>query len=102
MPGWVSAWSLGSFALDRLSAGTYEIRVVAPGAQRVEIMADFTDWSVRPLAPGGADTWSLALPISPGIHQINLRIDGGRWQVPPGLQVADDGFSGKVGVLVVN
>ena len=71
------------------------------GVETVEIMGDFTGWAPVPLIRRGRDHWELLLPMSPGIHQINLRIDGGQWIAPPGMPTLRDGFNGEVGVLVV-
>jgi hypothetical protein len=71
------------------------------GVETVEIMGDFTDWAPVPLTRRGRDHWELLIPMSPGVHQINLRIDGGKWIAPPGIPSAKDGFNGHVGVLVI-
>ena len=71
------------------------------GVEKVEIMGDFTDWTPVPLTRRGRDHWELLLPMSPGVHQINLRIDGGKWIAPPGIPSTSDGFNGEVGVLVI-
>ncbi|MGI8618545.1 MAG: glycogen-binding domain-containing protein [Gemmatimonadaceae bacterium] len=71
-------------------------------AQRVEIMGDFTDWSpvrMNPTqSPGG---WTISLPVSSGVHQVNVRLDGGAWVVPEGLTTVRDEFGGSVGILLV-
>jgi len=41
------------------------------------------------------------MPIARGTHQINLRVNGGRWIVPPGLTPITDEFGGAVGLLIV-
>jgi hypothetical protein len=41
------------------------------------------------------------LPLKPGKYQMNLRIDGGNWLVPPGLLSMSDEFGGTVGLLVI-
>jgi hypothetical protein len=71
------------------------------GVETVEIMGDFTDWAAIPLVRRGRDLWELLIPMSPGMHQINLRIDGGTWIAPPGVPAIKDGFNGEVGVLVI-
>lgn len=71
------------------------------GVEKVEIMGDFTDWAPVPLTRRGRDHWELLIPMSPGVHQINLRIDGGKWIAPPGIPSIKDGFNGHVGVLVI-
>ena len=88
------------FALRDVSGDTREIRIKAPAAS-VEIIGDFTDWNAVSLRPEGNDWWSLRLPIKRGIHEMNVRVDGGKWVVPQGLQKKSDEFGGSVGVLVV-
>lgn len=92
----VSAFELrpAGEALQRLTA-----RI--GGVETVEIMGDFTDWAAIPLVRRGRDLWELLIPMSPGMHQINLRIDGGIWIAPPGVPTLKDGFNGEVGVLVI-
>lgn len=43
----------------------------------------------------------LRMRISAGVHEVNLRVDGGPWIVPAGLVRMDDGLGGSVGVFVV-
>lgn len=71
------------------------------GVESVEIMGDFTDWAPVQLVRRGRDQWELLIPMSPGVHQINMRIDGGKWIAPPGVPAIKDDFSGEVGVLVI-
>jgi hypothetical protein len=89
----------------------FELRPAGPDLQRltariggvetVEIMGDFTDWQPMPLIRRGRDLWELLIPMKTGVHQINLRIDGGVWIAPPGVPTIKDGFNGEVGVLVI-
>ncbi|MGH7460731.1 MAG: glycogen-binding domain-containing protein, partial [Longimicrobiales bacterium] len=79
--------------------GFTTLRIRAPGAAGVEIMGDFTDWQPLSLKPGG--WWTATLRIKPGTHQMNARINGGDWFVPPGLSVLKDEFGGSVGILIV-
>ncbi|HEY8175329.1 MAG TPA: glycogen-binding domain-containing protein [Gemmatimonadaceae bacterium] len=90
-------------AFEIRPAGTSLQRLTARigGVETVEIMGDFTDWAAIPLIRRGRDLWELLVPLNPGVHQINLRIDGGQWIAPPGVPTLKDGFNGEVGVLVV-
>ena len=90
-------------AFELRPAGTALQRITARigGVETVEIMGDFTDWAPIPLVRRGRDLWELLVPMSSGVHQINLRIDGGDWIAPPGVPAIRDGFNGEVGVLVV-
>jgi hypothetical protein len=89
------------FAAERAADGRTTLVVHAPGARSVEVMADFTGWRILALERDADGAWRLALEVARGVHQVNLRIDGGEWLPPPGLGVGDDGFGGKVGLLVL-
>jgi hypothetical protein len=84
-----------------LQDGVREIRLYAPNAENVELMADFTRWETVKLGNAGGGWWSGSFRIPPGIHELNVRLDGGRWIVPRGLDSKADEFGGSVGVLIV-
>ena len=77
------------------------LRVYAPGATSVELMGDFTDWQPATLRQAGAGTWEILLPLTPGVHRVNVRVDGGPWIVPAGARPEQSDFGGVVGVVVV-
>jgi hypothetical protein len=83
------------------SAGTWTVRVRAPGAKSVELSGDFTSWEPVTLTASGDGWWTARLPIPPGTHQVSVRRDGGRWLVPPGLIGIRDEFGGEAGILVI-
>ena len=97
----------GRQAVDRFQIatnddGTRVLRLRVSGAHRVELMADFTDWTAMPLAPGGGgDEWCLVAVIGPGVHRVNVRVDDGAWAVPEGLTAVNDDFGGSAGIFVV-
>jgi hypothetical protein len=82
-------------------AGGWLVRVRAPGAARVELMGRFTDWEPTTLVPVADGWWETTAPIPAGVHRLNVRLDGGSWQVPAGLTAVADEFNGVVGILVV-
>lgn len=90
-------------AFEIRPAGTALQRITARigGVETVEIMGDFSDWTPIQLQRRGRDQWELLVPMSAGIHHINMRIDGGVWITPPGVPSIRDGFNGEVGVLLV-
>lgn len=90
-----------AFALREAGANTQRITARIGGVETVEIMGDFTDWQPLPLVRRGRDLWELLVPLGAGVHQINMRIDGGQWIAPPGMPTLRDGFNGEVGVLVI-
>ncbi|GJG87152.1 hypothetical protein tb265_23330 [Gemmatimonadetes bacterium T265] len=82
--------------------GMRVVRIRVSGAARVELMADFTDWTPVPLARGADGTeWRVALVIGPGVHRVNVRVNDGGWEVPEGLTPVRDDFGGTVGIFVV-
>jgi 1,4-alpha-glucan branching enzyme len=78
------------------------IRIRSRGAETVELMGDFTDWAPVKLDTDGSGWWSVTLPVTPGLHEMNMRIDGGRWVVPAGMARKSDEFGGTVGVFLIS
>jgi len=81
--------------------GRTVVRVRCDHASRVELTGDFTDWAPIPLTAAGGGWWGSELPIAPGLHQVQVRIDGGAWLAPPGLPTTQGDFAGTAGVLLV-
>jgi hypothetical protein len=77
------------------------IYVHAPAARTVELMADFTDWQPLAMRRASNDEWQVVMPIAPGAHRVNIRVDGGDWSAPPGAGTVQDEFNGVVGLVVV-
>jgi hypothetical protein len=91
-----------AFRLRRLDPELVEFTLEAAGAEQVEIMADFTDWSAVPMErdrPGGI--WRVRLPATPGLHRMNVRYDGGAWRAPPVTRVVRDEFGEESGELLI-
>jgi hypothetical protein len=75
----------------KVEDSTYLITVRAPGATRVEVAGDFTEWTPRFLSrEADGDSYTIAVQLSPGAHKFNLRVDGGEWGIPPGVPVLRD------------
>lgn len=89
------------FEVRSLATGTQKITVRVGGVETVEVMGDFSDWTPLVLMRRGRDMWDITLPVTAGVHEINLRLDGGPWLAPPGLPTRRDSFNGDVGLLVV-
>ena len=82
-----------------LAAGR-EIVIRAADARAVELAGDFTDWKPVALQPWGEDGWRALLPISPGLHRLAIRIDGGAWRAPSGTRPIASEFGGEVAEVV--
>jgi hypothetical protein len=89
------------FVVETAANGQRTIRLTAPTATQVEIMGDVTSWKPVALARGATGVWSLKLAIARGTHQLNVRVNGGPWLVPPGLMPLADEFGGAAGLLVI-
>ena len=87
------------FKLQHLGEDWYVVHVRA-AAGGVEVMGDFSAWEPLALRRVNGARWALAVRMEPGVHQIQVRVDGGAWSPPAGLPTASDGFNGDVGVFV--
>lgn len=96
-----STRALRDFQWTRLRGDVHRIRVHAGAARSVDLVADFTHWRPLPLRSDGRGWWSVELPLPRGTHEVNVRIEGGDWLVPPGTIARTDEFGGVVGVIVV-
>jgi hypothetical protein len=90
-----------AFGIERVAGETRRVRVLAPRASRVEIAGDFTQWDALAMTPQAGGWWTVTLPISSGKHEVNVRVDGGAWRVPPGLVIVEDEFGGSSGMVLV-
>jgi 1,4-alpha-glucan branching enzyme len=77
------------------------LKVLAPLARNVELAADFTGWDPLQMMAAGDGWWVVTRSLPPGKYQVNLRMNGGKWVVPPGLLAMLDEFGGSVGLLIV-
>lgn len=78
-----------------------EIRVWAPGATLVELVADFVDWIPVPLIRQPNGEWRGFYRVPPGLHRLNLRLDRVELDVPMNWPAEKDDFLGAVGVVIV-
>ena len=85
----------------RAPAGRLAIFLRCQDAKRVELASDFTDWLPTALEPAGGGWWELIVPVEPGLHRVRARLDGGAWEVPPGLPRSADEAEAPAGVLLV-
>jgi hypothetical protein len=92
--------SASEFAI-RGAGASRTISVRANGARVVELMADFTDWQPISLARVGGNRFEITMPVAPGVHRVDVRIDGGAWVAPPGTSVVRDEFGGEAGITMV-
>ena len=77
------------------------MHVVAPGATRVSLRADATNWRPVDLVQRADGRWELPQEVASGTHRVMIRIDDGEWITPANLPGVDDEFGSRVGLLVV-
>ena len=92
------AGASGSSAVDTLRV---VLLIDAPRAESVELMGDATSWSVTPMRRTTSGRWRAELKLSPGMHRVIVRADGGKWTAPPGLPVGNDDYGEPVGLIQI-
>ena len=93
--------SIAAFTVEHGTGEEVTLRVRAPEASRVQVAGDFTNWEVVPFTRAADGWWVVILPIPSGTHQLNVRLDGSAWLVPPGLTTITD-ESGSTGLMVIS
>lgn len=99
-PMLVAPSRLAAFRARRESREVVEFTLMAPEAQRVELMGDFTDWAPVTMKKEG-DLWKVRLPATPGLHRLNVRYDGGAWRAPPVARIFKDEFGQESGEVMI-
>lgn len=70
-------------------------------ASSVELMGDLSDWRPVSLASYGRNVWRYPVRLTPGIHHLMVRVNGGEWEPAPGLPVHVDELDQRVGILLI-
>jgi hypothetical protein len=85
----------------RTGDGRARITIAAPAsAQRVELAGSLTGW--EPVAlERGLNGWEITLSAPPGIHRVQVRVNGGEWRVPANLTASRDEFGKRSGLIVL-
>lgn len=78
--------------------------LVAPEAQNVNLVGDFSEWDPHRLAmkdATGEGDWQITIRLKKGqVHTYNFLMNGRQWIADPNsLRQVDDGFGGKSSVL---
>jgi hypothetical protein len=83
------------------STNIREVKVWAPGARVVELMADFVDWLPVPLVRQPNGEWRGYYHIAAGLHRLNIRLDGVDIDAPVNWPIVKDEFLGSVALVLV-
>jgi hypothetical protein len=79
--------------------GLVRVRVrLARGVAEAAIAGEWNAWNPQPLRREGRE-WVLDLRLAPGMYRYAIVADG-VWTLPDGVVAMEDGFGGKVGVLL--
>jgi hypothetical protein len=100
-PELATGGTLLTIATADVTKQTRVLRIRTAGATRVEVMGDFTDWLPITLLRSPTGVWETTVALPPGLHRLNVRMDGGEWIVPTNVARVTDEFNGVVGVIVV-
>jgi len=87
-------------AVTRINAERVDVEITVPSATSVEVMADFTGWQPVLLEHAG-DVWRTGRAITPGLHRVSIRVNGGAWTVPSNLPRADASAETSFGLVTV-
>ena len=74
--------------IDRHATGgaTVTVRVDAPVGASVEFAGSFNDWASLPMTRIG-NAFELTVELPRGTHRLAVRVNGGEWKAPTGLQM---------------
>lgn len=90
---------------DSLASRTIKFVLVAPQAARVSLVGDFNDWdtAATPMKTQGRDgTWTVFVPLQPGLHTYSFVVDGAHFVADPTAPMApDDGYGHRSSVVLV-
>jgi len=81
--------------------GCVEFRFYRPGANRVDLAGDFTDWQPRAtMTPDGDGWWVAVMPLPPGEYRFRYVADG-RWFTDFAANGVEQTPMGWNGIVVV-
>jgi anti-sigma factor RsiW len=86
-------------------AKTVTLSFYAPAAKTVSLAGDFNKWSVDKgqMKRRSDGTWTLEIPLSPGVYHYMFVLDGSDWVTDPRAEsYRDDGFGNKNAILRIN
>lgn len=89
-----------AFVVAPTAPGRVRITIRASARHGVEFASDCTGWQPVPMTRT-ADGWVVELAARPGVHQADIRVDGGSWIAPPGLPPSSDDFAGEAGTFII-
>ena len=90
---------------ESVSPRAIKFVLVAPKAAHVSLVGDFNGWdaSRNPMTAQGTDgTWTVFVPLQPGLHTYSFVVDGTNFVADPAAPIApDDGYGHKSSLVLV-
>ena len=89
---------------DSITPRTIKFALIAPQASHVSLVGDFNGWnaSANPMIAHGAGTWTVFVPLNPGMHTYSFVVDGSHFVADPAAPIApDDGYGHRSSVVLV-
>ena len=84
-------------------AAMVRLTFVAPDARNVAVAGDFNKWKTDShIMTRENGTWTISLPLKPGMYNYMFIVDGSRWVTDPRAEsYRDDGFGYQNAVMKV-
>jgi hypothetical protein len=94
--------AVNTAAVTRDNAGLVHITFALPSRTRLaRFNSDLTAWRPVPMTRREDGRWQAVVDAKAGVYRVDISVDDGPWEAPPGLPAADDGFGHQVSLLVV-
>jgi hypothetical protein len=94
------ASAISGWDIVKLGPGLYAFRVRARAVERVALRGDITGWEPVALRSTSGGWWEAILPVSPGLHRVEVSVNGGGWQPPNGISTTEGEYGGMVGTFL--
>ena len=92
---------IAAFTLRPNGGRRFTLTYAAARAGMVQFSGDFNAWTPIDLTEDGHGRWRASISLTPGVHHVSLRVDGGPWFAPPGIPAVPDDFGGTTGIIDV-
>lgn len=92
---------IAAFSVQPDGGGRFTFIYAAAQAGMVQLSGDFNAWTPIDLTEDGHRRWRATVTLTPGVHHVSLRVNGGPWFAPPGIPAVPDDFGGTTGIIDV-
>lgn len=92
---------IAAFTVHAEGGRRFTFTYTAAQAAMVQLSGDFNSWTPIDLTEEGRGRWRATILLTPGVHHVSLRVNGGAWFAPPGIPAVPDDFGGTTGIIDV-